>query len=67
MNTSRWRKAEIPSSNGHASARGLARLYAPLALGGKWNGVRLLSEAGVELARREQMHARDVVILFLIH
>ena len=60
-NTSRWREAEIPSSNGHASARGLARLYTPLALGGKWNNVQLLSEAGVERARREQVYAKDVV------
>jgi CubicO group peptidase (beta-lactamase class C family) len=61
-NTARWRAAEIPSSNGHASARGLARLYTPLALGGKWNDVRLLSEAGVERAGCEQVHAKDVVI-----
>jgi CubicO group peptidase (beta-lactamase class C family) len=61
VNTRRWREAEIPSSNGHASARGLARLYTPLALGGAWNGVRLLSEAGVELAAREQIHMKDVV------
>jgi CubicO group peptidase (beta-lactamase class C family) len=60
-NTPRWRAAEIPSSNGHASARGLARLYTPLALGGTWNGVRLLSEAGVERAGREQVVAKDVV------
>lgn len=61
VNTRRWREAEIPSSNGHASARGLARLYTPLALGGAWNGVRVLSEAGVELAAREQIHMKDVV------
>ena len=61
-NTPRWRAAEIPSSNGHASARGLARLYTPLALGGKWNGVELLSEASIERACREQVHAKDVVI-----
>jgi CubicO group peptidase (beta-lactamase class C family) len=60
-NTPRWRDAEIPSSNGHASARGLARMYAALAFGGKVDNLRLLSEAGVELAAREQVHARDVV------
>jgi len=60
-NTARWRAAEIPSSNGHASARGLARLYTPLALQGTWNGVKILSPAGVELACREQVHAKDVV------
>ncbi|MGA2503169.1 MAG: serine hydrolase domain-containing protein [Anaerolineales bacterium] len=60
-NTPLWREVEIPSSNGHASARGLARMYAPLALGGKVDELRLLSEAGVELAGREQVHARDIV------
>jgi CubicO group peptidase (beta-lactamase class C family) len=29
-NTRRWREAEIPSSNGHASAHGLARLFKSL-------------------------------------
>jgi len=61
VNTQRWREAEIPSSNGHASARGLARIYAPLAMGGESNGVRLLSEAAVELAGREQVHAKDPI------
>jgi CubicO group peptidase (beta-lactamase class C family) len=61
VNTWRWRAAEIPSSNGHASARGLARFYTPLALGVAWNGIRVLSEAGVERASREQVHAKDVV------
>jgi CubicO group peptidase (beta-lactamase class C family) len=61
VNTLRWRQAQIPSSNGHASARGLARLYTPLALGGAVNSVRLLSETNVERASHEQVHAIDVV------
>jgi CubicO group peptidase (beta-lactamase class C family) len=61
VNTRRWREAEIPSSNGHASARGLARVYTPLALGGRVGDVRLLSEASVERASLEQIHAKDVV------
>ncbi len=60
-NTRRWREAEIPSSNGHASARGLVRMYTALALGGKANEVRLLSEASVDCASREQVHAKDIV------
>jgi CubicO group peptidase (beta-lactamase class C family) len=60
-NTRRWREAEIPSSNGHASARGLARIYTPLALCGKANGVQLLSPAAVEMAGREQVHQKDLV------
>jgi CubicO group peptidase (beta-lactamase class C family) len=34
--------AEIPAANGIANARGLARMYAPLALGGAIDGVRLV-------------------------
>lgn len=30
VNTARWRAAQVPSSNGHGSARGLARFYAAL-------------------------------------
>jgi CubicO group peptidase (beta-lactamase class C family) len=61
VNTRRWREAEIPSSNGHASARGLARIYAPLASGGKAGSVRLLSEASVERAGCQQFRMKDSV------
>lgn len=61
-NTKRWREAEIPSSNGHASARGLAKVYTPLALGGKVGGVQLLTGASTDRASQEQIYARDVVI-----
>jgi CubicO group peptidase (beta-lactamase class C family) len=59
VNTARWRQAEIPSSNGHASARGVARLYLPLALGGSVNGMQFLSPASVARACREQVHEKD--------
>ena len=42
-NARSWRAAEIPAANGHASALGLARLYASLANGGALEGVRILS------------------------
>ena len=61
VNTHRWREAQIPSSNGHCSARGLARLYTPLALGGEAFGVRLLAEKSVERLAREQIHVKDVI------
>lgn len=60
-NTRRWREAEIPSSNGHASARGLARIYAPLALGGQVGDLRLLSTTSVERAGHEQFRMKDIV------
>jgi CubicO group peptidase (beta-lactamase class C family) len=37
-----WRAAEIPAANGHASALGLAKLYAALVFGGL-DGARLVS------------------------
>jgi CubicO group peptidase (beta-lactamase class C family) len=61
-NTRRWREAEIPSSNGHASARGLARVYTALALRGAVGGVRLLSARAAEAAAQEQVHAKDIVL-----
>jgi CubicO group peptidase (beta-lactamase class C family) len=35
VNTRAWRAAEIPSTNGHGTARGVARVYTPLAAGGE--------------------------------
>ena len=45
--TERWRRAEIPAANGHATARALATVYAPLANDGEHAGVRLLSAGSV--------------------
>lgn len=39
VNTSSWRAAQVPSTNLHATARGIARLYAALAAGGRIDGV----------------------------
>ncbi|MEN3283856.1 MAG: hypothetical protein V7607_4996 [Solirubrobacteraceae bacterium] len=44
-----WRAAEIPGSNGTASARSLARLYGCLARGGAVDGVRLLEPETIDL------------------
>ena len=46
VNTRAWRAAEIPSANGHATARGVARLYA--ALGREVLAPGLLDEAITE-------------------
>lgn len=43
VNTRAWRAAELPALNGHASARGVARLMAALAEGGTLDGVRVLT------------------------
>ena len=61
-NTPAWREAEIPAGNGHADARGLARVYGALALGGELDGVRLLSESAIEQARTLQSEGTDATI-----
>jgi CubicO group peptidase (beta-lactamase class C family) len=45
VNTSAWRSAEIPSTNGHGSARGVARLYGALLDPGRLLSADLLAEA----------------------
>jgi CubicO group peptidase (beta-lactamase class C family) len=47
-NDPRFRAAELPALNGQASARGVARLAAVLAGGGRLDGVRILSAGTVE-------------------
>ena len=47
-----WHAAEIPGSNGIASARAMARLYGCLARGGEIDGVQLLSPPAVALGAR---------------
>jgi CubicO group peptidase (beta-lactamase class C family) len=48
-----WRSAELAASNGHADARGIARIYAALAAGGVLDGVRIATPATVIALRRE--------------
>jgi CubicO group peptidase (beta-lactamase class C family) len=47
-NTAEWRRAELPALNGHASADGIARIYAMLANGGVFARRRLLSPATID-------------------
>jgi CubicO group peptidase (beta-lactamase class C family) len=42
VNTAAWRAAQVPSVNLHATARGVARIYAALAAGGSIDGVTVL-------------------------
>jgi CubicO group peptidase (beta-lactamase class C family) len=46
-NTAEWRRAELPALNGHASAAGIARIYAMLANGGVFQRRRLLAPATI--------------------
>jgi len=49
-NSARHRQAELYAVNGHGNARGIARIYAALAMGGEIDGVRLLSPAALARA-----------------
>ena len=54
VNTEAWRRAEVPSTNMHATALGVARVYAALAAGGAIDGVRVLDQAVLTEATRPQ-------------
>jgi CubicO group peptidase (beta-lactamase class C family) len=45
VNTPEWRRAQIPATNGHGSARGVARVYAALLEPGRVLSPELLAEA----------------------
>jgi CubicO group peptidase (beta-lactamase class C family) len=57
-----WRRMEIPSANGHATALGLARLMGALADGGRIDGEQILSPALIAEASRERIRGRDLVL-----
>lgn len=57
-----WRAAEIPAANGHGNARSIAAAQAVITGRGEANGVRLLSEAGVERLFEVQARGTDLVL-----
>lgn len=44
LNSRAWRQAQIPSTNGHGTARGVAHLYSILAAGGNTEEIKLISD-----------------------
>ena len=60
--TSEWRRAEIPSANGHATALSLATLMGALATDGKIGERTILSPGGIANLSRERIHGRDLVL-----
>jgi CubicO group peptidase (beta-lactamase class C family) len=59
VNSSAWRRAEVPAVNAHATARGLARFYAGLLGGGELDGVRVLERETVEAMTSAQATGPD--------
>ena len=62
VNTSAWRRAEIPAANGHGTALAIARLYGALARGGTQDGVPVLSPSALARATHEEAHGPDAVL-----
>jgi CubicO group peptidase (beta-lactamase class C family) len=60
--TNAWREADLGAVNGHANARSLARMLSPVSLGGKVNGVELLSPTTLERIFDVQSHGPDLVL-----
>ncbi|MDG1444219.1 MAG: serine hydrolase [Pseudomonadales bacterium] len=58
-----WRKAEIAASNGHASARGISKIYAAMALGGELDGTKILSQAAIEQANKIEVEGIEDKVL----
>jgi CubicO group peptidase (beta-lactamase class C family) len=61
-NTAQWRRAEVPSSNGHGNARSIARIHSMVANGGEVDGIRVLSEAACQRIFEEQTYGTDLVL-----
>ncbi|WP_219893503.1 serine hydrolase domain-containing protein [Aquisediminimonas profunda] len=61
-NTDAWRAAEIPSANGFATARGLAKLYGALAGSGDLDGRQLVSRKTIATATDEQIRGMDAIL-----
>ena len=62
VNGRAWRGMELPSANGHATARSIAKAYAALARGGEIDGYRVLTPASIERCYTEQSFGIDEVI-----
>lgn len=62
VNTDEWRAAEIPSTNGHATARGVARVYAALANGGEVDGIRIVDADALAAATVMQVDGEDLIL-----
>jgi CubicO group peptidase (beta-lactamase class C family) len=58
VNTAAWRSAQVPSANAHATATGIARLYAPLAAGGG----AVVDGGALAAATRQQVYGDDLVL-----
>lgn len=61
VNTAEWRAAELPSTNGHGNARGVARFYSALVRDGGIDGIPILSADSLAEATREHSAGHDLI------
>jgi CubicO group peptidase (beta-lactamase class C family) len=65
-NQDEWRRMELPSANGHATAEALARLMGALADGGRRAGREILTPATIAEMARERIRGQDLVLPFVM-
>jgi len=61
-----FRRVEIPSANGHATAPALARLMAALACDGRLDGREVLAPGMAAAAMRQRVFGQDLVLPFTL-
>jgi len=61
-----WRRMELPSANGHATAEALARLMGALANDGWLDGDQILTPAVIAEAARQRIVGQDLVLPFIM-
>ncbi|HEY3841975.1 MAG TPA: serine hydrolase domain-containing protein [Acidimicrobiales bacterium] len=62
VNTVEWRQAELPSTNGHATARGIARLFEALVAGGTYGGCEIVASGSLTEAVTETVYGDDLIL-----
>jgi CubicO group peptidase (beta-lactamase class C family) len=62
VNTTQWRRAEVPAANGHASAHGLAQVYGAVASPER-AAARVLDPEGIKRSGTEERSGPDLVLL----
>lgn len=62
VNRAAWRAGEVPSTNGHATARGIARVFAALAADGALDGVHVLAPESITAATVEHARGDDLIL-----
>ncbi|MDR2983885.1 MAG: beta-lactamase family protein [Nocardiopsaceae bacterium] len=62
VNTASWRAAEVPATNGHGTARGIARVDTARAAAGTADGVRIVDQGALADATAEQVYGDDRIL-----